>query len=137
MAASALGAKLYRVPGGEAENEQIAELTSISGPGITRGSVDTSSHDSTDNLKTFLPAGLSEPGEFSIEGNFIPSDTEHAGLITAFKSTTAVNYLVDFVNPAVTWAFAGLVTAFSITAPFDGKVGFSATIKCTGKPTLA
>ena len=135
--ASAFGAKLYRVPGGETPNAEIAELTSISGPNVTRGSVDTSSHGSTDNLKTFLPAGLADGGEFSVEGNFLPGDTEQAGLVTAFKSTTAVNYLVDFVSPAVTFAFSGLVTAFSVSAPHTGKTSFSATFKCLGKPTLA
>ena len=137
MATSAFGAKLYRVPGGEAANEDIAELTSISGPNVTRGAVDTSSHDSTDNLRTFLPAGLADGGEFTCEGNFIPSETEHAGLLTAFKSTTAVNYLVDFVDPAVTFTFSGLVTALSISAPHDGKTSFTAAFKCLGKPTLA
>jgi predicted secreted protein len=31
----------------------------------------------------------------------------------------------------------GIVTAFSMNFPFDDKVSFSATIKVTGKPTLA
>lgn len=137
MGASAFGAKLYRVPGGEDPNVAIAELTNISGPSISRGSIDTSSHDSTNNLRTFVPAGLADGGEFQVEGNFIHDDAEQKGLITAFKSATAVNYLVDFVSPAKTWAFSGLVTAFAVQAPRDGKLSFSASFKVLGQPTLA
>jgi predicted secreted protein len=133
MGASAFGAKL-QVAG--TPNVDIAELTSISGPSISRGSIDVSSHDSTNNLKEFVPAGLADGGEVSVEGNFTNHATQSA-LVTAFKATATVNYIVDYVSPAVTWAFAGLVTALEVQAPHDGKLAFSATFKVCGKPTLA
>lgn len=130
---AALGTKLNW--GGE----DIAELTSISGPSESMDTIDLTSHDSADKFREFV-AGLHDGGDITIEGNFIKGDT--AGQIamhTDFQDGSIEAWIIKMPG----WAGGspqvngnGLLTAFSIDYPFDGKIAFSATIKVTGKPTL-
>lgn len=117
----------------------IAELTSISGPSETMDPIDLTSHDSPSTYREFV-AGLRDGGEITIEGNFIKGDA--AGQIDMhedFQNGQAQSFELEMPNydendPAYTGT--GLITAFSLSFPFDDKISFSATIKITGKPTL-
>jgi len=37
----------------------------------------------------------------------------------------------------MTWTFTGYPKSFETDSPVDGKLGFSATFRVTGKPVLA
>jgi len=120
------------------DGEDLAELTSISGPSESMDTIDLTSHDSTEAFREFV-AGLHDGGEISFEGNFIKGDS--AGQIamhTDFQAGTKKAWIIKMPG----WASApqiagnGYVTAFSLDYPFDGKISFSATIKVTGKPVL-
>ena len=112
----------------------IANLTGISGPSISADTIDVSSHDSADAYRTFV-VGLIDGGEISLEGNLI---TAAAGnrIMTVINDRTTQACIVKFPN-AVKWTFAGIPTGFETDAPHDGKIGFSASVKVSGKPTLA
>jgi len=109
------------------------EITSISGPGLTVDDIDVSNHSSTDAFKEFVP-GMIDGGEFSVEGNLISGLS--TGLYATLISRTSTSYTITFPN-SVTWTFSGYPKAFNTEAPHDGKLGFSATFKVSGKPTLA
>ena len=115
--------------------EAIAELTGVSGPDISADDIDVSSSDSTDMYREFIP-GMKDGGNITIEGNFI-NDTTQLHFQTLLDGEAAVDMTIDFPDTLATLTFEGYVSAFSIDAPFDDKISFSATIKVTGKPVLA
>lgn len=119
---------------------EIAEVTNISGPGMSLDTVEVTAHDSTDYTREFI-AGLKDYGEVSIEGNFLPAGGTHdisTGMLKKYEDRTITNFQLVMVDAApTTWTFAALVTSFEPSYPYDDKAGFSATFKITSKPTLA
>jgi len=118
--------------------QPLAELLSIGGPSISIDTVELTSHDSADTFREFV-AGLRDGGDVSIEGNFIPSDTAgQRAFVTDLKAGTKREVIITGPTAAAfTWTFDAVVTAYEPTHPFDGKLGFTATLKVTGKPVLA
>lgn len=122
------------------DTADIAELTSISGPSETMSPIDVTSHDSPDAFREFV-AGILDGGEISIEGNFIKGDsTGQIAMHTDFQAGSKKAWIIKLPG----WAAGvpqisgnGYMTAFAPSFPFEDKISFSATIKVTGKPTLA
>ena len=112
----------------------IGNLTNISGPGISADTIDVTSHDSTGAYRQFV-AGLIDGGEISLEGNLVTAAAGNA-FMTAInaRSTTACSVIFPTIGK---WAFAAVPTAFETQTPHDGKIGFTASVKVTGKPTLS
>lgn len=117
----------------------IAELTNIGSPKLSLDTQEVTSHQSANSYKEYIGT-LLDGGEAAIEGNFIPSDTDgQVGLITDMEAKTVQSFVITF-PPAIlaTWTFTALVTAFEVgDTPVDGVLTFSATLKISGKPTLA
>jgi predicted secreted protein len=125
------------------DGADIAELTNISGPTQSVETIDVTSHDSADAYREFIAALLSG-GDISLEGNFISGDTTgQIAMHTDFQARTVKNWIIKFPEWITSsheypqLSGAGLVTAFEFTFPSDNKIGFTATIKVSGKPTLA
>jgi predicted secreted protein len=121
--------------------QTIAERVTIGGPGMSRDAPDVTHMDSDDGWREFI-AGLKDGGEISIEGNFIPEDESHnaeTGLLSEFSSDVRMRWQLVFPgeSPRVTWGGEGILTNFEPGMPVDDKIEFSATIKVSGKPTLA
>jgi len=112
----------------------VAELTGISGPGISADTIDVSSHGSADAYREFV-AGLIDGGEISIEGN-LTSATAGNVIMTAINNRTTTACAIIYPT-GVAWTFVGIPTGFEADAPHDGKIGFSGSVKVTGKPTLS
>jgi len=121
----------------------LDEITSITGPGESRATIDVTSHDSPDSYMEFI-AGLGDGGEISFEGNFIKGDTTgQIAMHTDFQAGSAKTWIIK--HPAWVSSSAeypqitgsGICTSFVIGAfPIDGKIALTGTIKVTGKPTL-
>ena len=117
---------------------KLAELLSISGPSQKVDMIDVSNHDSANAFKEFK-AGLVHAGEITIEGNFIASDS--IGQITLNTDiqarTSRAAFVVLPMSAGVAWSFTGYGSAGpELSAPHDGKLGFTAALMVTGKPTL-
>ena len=121
------------------DSNPIAELTSIGSPKLSLDTQDVTSHQSSSSYREYIGT-LLDGGEVSIEGNFISSDSDgQIGLITDMEAKTVQSFVITFpTSITATWTFSALVTAFEIgdMAP-DGTLTFSATLKISGKPTLA
>lgn len=117
----------------------IAELTSIGSPALKLDTKEVTNHQSANSYREYIGT-LLDGGEVSISGNFIASDTNgQIGLIDDMNNKTLQSFVITF--PAAitaTWTFSALVTAFEMgeMTP-DGSIEFSATLKISGKPTLA
>lgn len=116
----------------------VAELTSIGSPKLSLDTADVTSHDSADAHREYIGT-LLDGGEVALEGNFVASDEEQMGLLTDMNARIVQAFTITFPTAiTASWAFNALVTAFEIgDMATDGTVTFSATLKITGKPTLA
>jgi predicted secreted protein len=117
----------------------IAEITSIGGIEVSRNTIDVTSHASADSYKEYIP-GLKDVGEMNIEGNFYSGDTNGmVALLSDLENGTLQSFVLTFPTAiTATWTFSAYVTKFkSGDSPVDGKSPFSASLKISGKPTLA
>jgi predicted secreted protein len=115
----------------------IAEITKIGGPKLSRDTIDVTNHDSVNDYKEKI-AGIKDGGDVSIEGNFIPGDSNgQIGLLTDFEAGTLQTFVLTLPTAmATTWTFTAIVKNIESEAPFDDKVPFKATLAISGKPVL-
>jgi len=79
-------------------------------------------------------AGLIDAGEISFEGNLIDV-TQSDEIMDAIVDRDVLEFEIEFPE-GEEWSFDGIVTGFEVSAPHDGKIGFSASVKVTGEPEL-
>ena len=118
----------------------VAEVLDITGPGIEREEIDTTSHDVSDGFRTFI-AGLADGGEVSFDIQYTPGHATHAetarGIVSLALSGTVANWRVVLpVTPSKRWNFTGFVSGFEPGYPVGDKMSGSVTIKVTARPTL-
>lgn len=135
---SAFGTKLKR--GGTA-GTAIAEVTEISGPGMSSDPIELTSHDSTSGWREFV-GGLKDGGELKLKINYLPANTTQkfaaGGLLYDLDAGTTQSYALVFPDAATTtWTFNCIVTGFEVGAPIDDKLSADVSFKLSGKPTLA
>ena len=118
----------------------IVNLTNISGPSISVDTIDVTAHDSADGFREFT-AGVIDGGDITLEGNFTSTGIEIKDLadlreIIGFR----VRFTTTGTSPNVvnydTWLLTGSMVSVETGAPHDGKIGFSAGVKLSGKPFL-
>jgi predicted secreted protein len=136
----ALGTLLKIGDGGGPETfTTIAEVMSISGPGLTSDTIDVTSHSSTGGFREFI-MGLSDGGEVTFTINYNPTQATHnatTGLLRDYINRTRRNFKIVFPDgSSTTWSFTGVVTGFSMSAPTDAQLSADVTIKVSGAPTL-
>ncbi|MCK9281385.1 MAG: phage tail tube protein [Melioribacteraceae bacterium] len=113
----------------------IAEINSISGPNLSRDTIDVTSLDSTGGYREFIP-GFRDGGEISLDMNF--THDGFADLKADFEMEGVWDYQIVFANTDVTtFDFAGIITAIGIAVPMDDKVTASVTIKISGPVTVS
>lgn len=113
----------------------VANVTSITPPGLSRETIDVTAHDSPDGWMEFL-GGLKDGGEVSIEVNYDPA--EHDTLASDLEDDAPRNYQVQFPDQGqTTWQFAAIMTGFEPEAPYDDKLSATLTFKVSGKPDLS
>ena len=117
----------------------IAELTSITPPAITRGTIDVTTHDGSSDAMEYIADGVYDEGEISIEGLLIGGSTADDLFIAAIAGGVLQDFELVFKAASGTETKAGscLVTNY---APGDmpvagGKQTFTATLKLTGATT--
>lgn len=115
----------------------IANLTSIDGVGVSSDTIETTNLSTEGGYRTFVTS-LKDAGEVSISGHF---DYEaHNILLADFEASTADAYTIEFPDRGATtgtqWTFTAVVTAFSTSVELEDLIGFEATLKVSGRPTL-
>jgi predicted secreted protein len=111
----------------------INELFDISGPDGSANEIDLSDLNST--AKTFR-MGLKDSGTVTLGFNYIPANTQHAALRTAWTARTVRNFQMIFTDsPNTTWSFAAYVQNLSISNSVDSKTEGSITLRITGDVT--
>ena len=141
---SAIGAfgTLLKIGDGATPTENfttIAEVSNISGPGLSMDTIDVTSHSSADGWREYI-AGQLEAGEITFDINYIPTEVTHnlaKGLLGDLAAKTRRNFQLVFPDAgSTTWKFTALVTGFEPSEPVDDKLAASVSLKLSGKPTL-
>ena len=115
----------------------IGILTGVTSPEKSQENIDTTTLDTANFYKTFI-GGLLEGGEVNIKGYFDVSDAGQLALNTALEARTVDAYTLT--HPTATGTsltFSALVTKWKIgECNLKDAIGFEATLKVSGKPTL-
>lgn len=116
----------------------IAEVRDISGPGLELGTEDVTSHSST--WREFVTTVLGG-GEVSFDINFTPLGATHrnasGGLLYQMTQKTLRNWRIQWPDGSSTrWVLPGYLVAFEPSAPVEGVLSASVTIRISGAPTL-
>lgn len=124
----------------------VMGVKSITGPSISRNTHDTTDMQSPSGWREFI-GGLVDGGEVSFEANLLPrNDTQNqevGGFMAEFDKTSCDsrgNWRISFPECAGEaegyMEFGGIVTGQSMTFPLDDLMGFTGTIKVSGRPEL-
>lgn len=120
--------------------DALANVTSLSGPSMSRETIDVTSHDSASSYMEFV-ASLIDGGEVTADLNWDPADTSldsantTTTLMADLETTTPVAYEITFPDGAK-FAADLLITGFEFTANYDAKLEASLTFKVSGLPTF-
>lgn len=136
MATRGLGTVLKM--GKDAQAKPVAGLTEIGGLELSADTIDVTTLDSDGGYREFI-GGFKDGGEVSISGYFDPvAGNGQKELYEAFESGDVQDFVIAFPESLKTsWEFKGVVTGFSTSVSLEDPVGFSGTIKVSGKPTLS
>jgi len=119
---------------------EYANVTNISGPGLSLDTVDVTSHDQTTAWEEVVGTIL-RSGEVTMEIVYDPATATHkyaaGGLLYDLVQRTSIQFTLVFSDTAATtWTFNALVTGFTPSAPVEGALTATVTFKLTGAPTL-
>lgn len=125
------------------EFTSIGQLKDITGPNMTRSTIDVTTHDSPEGYLEFLPS-LRDGGEVTFEVELDPNNDMHAGasgLLGMFNDDEVRNWRLVFPVEGDTggWQgleFTGFVTQFSTSEPVTGSLRASITVKVAGATEL-
>ena len=114
----------------------IHGVGSISGPGMTRDTIDTTSHSSPGGRREYI-GGLRDSDEVTADINWVWDDPGQTALEDAYDGDDPVTFRIvyPFTELNETDEFTGIVTSLSKATPIDDKVTASLTIKITGAVT--
>lgn len=111
----------------------VADVTEVGVLDASAETIDVTSHDSDDGWREFV-GGVKDAGELKMNINYDPS--VH-GAIFALLGEDGVSHKVTLTDSgAAVVDFDGIVTGFSVGAPYDDKLSGEVTVKVTGKPTV-
>lgn len=135
-AKSAFGTYLKIGDGATAESfATIAEVLDIKGLSTELGTVDVTSHDSTDGWDEVIGTIL-KTEELEFEVNWLPGHATHNSLHTDHTGRVKRNFqLVIPAAATATCAFTALVTKVAREFPVDGVQKAAFSLKPSGKPT--
>lgn len=114
--------------------EDIAEITGISGPSMSRNTIDTTTLGTAGGYRTFIGA-LRDPGSITLNMNFTRATYEQ--MKEDFENDTSQNYEIILPDEENTsFEFEGLVTELPLNVPTDDKITADVTIKISGQVTV-
>ena len=112
----------------------VAEVNSISGPNMTRDTIDVTSLDSTGGYREFI-GGFRDGGEVTLNMNFTRNGYDD--FLVDFQASTTQSYSIELPDTGTTtFSFTGIVTSLGTGVPMDDKVTADVTIKISGQVTL-
>jgi len=119
------------------DSTTIGHLSSIGSPSVSTDEVEVTALDNTSGWKEYLLT-FKDGGEMSVEGFLDLSDEGQAAMVAAMEDEETHKFAIEFPTAAkAKWTFDAMVKGFSTSAETANALTFSATLRVTGKPTLA
>jgi len=127
--------------------DTIGQVKDISGPSISRDTIEVTDRDVTSNYKEFW-GGYADGGDITFTVNWDPINSRThgtaagTGLLTNFEETdycdtkAAWQLQLDLCGGTATWTFDGITTGFDVGMPENGVLTADVSVKVSGKPTL-
>ena len=114
----------------------IGNVTGFTGPGGQASVIDVTNLASVAKEKLM---GLPDEGQFSLDVNLDPDNTQHAALRTARANRTLMYFEIQLTDdsPVTSVTFQGYVLGFSITGAVDQVVKATVTIEVDGAVSYA
>jgi predicted secreted protein len=130
-AVAGVGTQFRRWNNDTSEFESIAEVNSISGPSMSRDTIDVTSLDSTGGYREYIP-GFRDGGTISLTMNF--TNTTFEIMQGDFEDEEEKYYEIVLPDTdTTTLEFRGIVTELPLEISPDDKITSSVTIKITGE----
>lgn len=123
---SAFGTELWK------DGAKVAQVTAISGPGLSIDLADVTTHDQTTPHEYLIPT-LIRTGELTLDVAFDPNDASHIDMLASLAAREVDGFELRFPDTAFTsWTFSGYVVGFEPSAPVDDALTGSFTVKPIG-----
>lgn len=117
--------------------QAVGGLSSIGGVEVSSETTDVTALDNISGYKEYL-GGFKDGGEVPLEGFLDGEDKGQDAMYAAMESQEENDFSIVFPEKiGKTWSFKGIVTKFATNAAVGDAVKFSASVKVSGKPTLA
>lgn len=132
-----VGTKLLIAPKTGNADVAVGGLKSISGIDVNADEVEVTDMGNTDGYREYLP-GFKDGGEVPVSGYMDGEDGGQGRMYELLESGDVVDCKIQFpAKIGKTWSFKAGVTKFTTAAEVDDAITFEATLKVSGKPTLA
>lgn len=135
MAISGVGVSFQKwaAVGSSGDWEEIAEIRSITGPSMTRDTIDTTTLNTEGGYRTFI-TGFRNPGTIALSMNYTRAGYE--ALKDDFESDDLQNYRIVLPDDDETvLEFEGIVTEIPLTIPED-LIAVDTVIQISGQVDL-
>lgn len=116
----------------------LAEITSISGPGMEAGDIDISHMASPDGFREFI-SGLVDAGQIDVELNYTADEATNLQSYWRTNKTWGVEFPDSTSTTAgdrSQFTFGGYLKSTGYEIPLDDKASVAASVKISGKPTF-
>jgi hypothetical protein len=112
---------------------ELAEITNITPPSDSVDDIDATHMKSPGRVREFI-SGLSDPGEMSLDGNYLPGSATDAFIIAWRLSgeTRAVRIIYPASLSVNYDQFPGYVKSYTPTMAIGEKMGFTLGLKVAG-----
>ncbi|AYD87664.1 tail protein [Caulobacter phage W2] len=115
----------------------VGELGDLAEPERSKDAVEATHMASPSGYREFI-SGLRDGGEIAVPFSTLAADDGQLALDLAFDYDGAVYWALQIpTNPVMQWSGKGILTGKSGDVPMEDKMAGQATLKITGKPTLA
>lgn len=132
-----VGTKLLVAASAGSTKTAVGGLKSISGIDASADDVEVTDMGNTDGYREYLP-GFKDGGEVTVSGYLDGEDAGQARMLELLDSGDVVGCEIKFPTKiGKSWTFKAGVTKFTTSADVDDAITFDATLKVSGKPTLA
>mgnify|MGYP001565766737 FL=1 len=113
---------------------EVAQILSISGPGVSFNDIDTTTLDSSSNYRTFA-SGLGDPGEVTFGLVYDPTHASHKMLARAAQNRTQKTWTAYHgSSTGDTDVFEAYVKGLGREIPMDDVISCDVTMHVTGLP---
>lgn len=106
----------------------LGEVTSLTPPALAVDAIDVTHMQSANGTREFIP-GLMDPGECSMEMNFLPGSASEALILSVLR--TKVKMRNTFPG-GETSTFDAIITGYALAVPMDDKMTATLTVKVSG-----